>query len=259
METISACATVERRVWPHSMSSCHMSEEYANSPVTLRVPSGRSVDSPMPPLVCEPWVRLVGVPGACAVGPWSDRLSPGGRPRGGPRRGSSRSRCSGTGCRTAPRGCPRRTGCGLRSSSSSAATSRPGRAEAALDGAGVDERLLDRGEFGALAGLRVGAAWPATAGASWQVTCRRRRRRSRPRRAAWRSPRGPRRSRPRGPRPGRRRPGRSTPARRRGGPCRSRTRPARRRSWSPAGPCARAGRTAGSRPPTRRRPPADGR
>ena len=62
METISACATVERRVWPHSMSSCHMSEEYANSPVTLRVPSGRSVDSPMPPLVLEPWVILVGAP-----------------------------------------------------------------------------------------------------------------------------------------------------------------------------------------------------
>lgn len=61
METISACATVERSVWPHSMSSCHMSEEYANSPVTLRVPSGRSVDSPMPPLVGDPWVILVGV------------------------------------------------------------------------------------------------------------------------------------------------------------------------------------------------------
>src|ERR1044071_5396795 len=62
IETISACATVERRIWPQSMSSCHMSDEYANSPVTLRVPSGRSVDSPMPPLVCEPCVIFVGAP-----------------------------------------------------------------------------------------------------------------------------------------------------------------------------------------------------
>ena len=125
METISAWATVERRVWPHSMSSCHMSEEYANSPVTLRVPSGRSVDSPMPPLVAEPWVRLARGAGGRAAHRLRPPL-PGGRPRGGPRRGSSRSRCSGTGCRTAPRGCPRRSGDGLRSSSSSAATSRPG-------------------------------------------------------------------------------------------------------------------------------------
>lgn len=62
IETISACATVERRVWPQSMSSCHMSEEYANSPVTFRIPSGRSVDSPMPPLVRVPWLILVGEP-----------------------------------------------------------------------------------------------------------------------------------------------------------------------------------------------------
>ncbi len=61
METISAWATVLRRVWPQSMSSCHMSEEYANSPVTLRVPSGRRIDSPMPPLLCF-WVTFVGVP-----------------------------------------------------------------------------------------------------------------------------------------------------------------------------------------------------
>lgn len=62
METISAWATVERRVCPQSMSSCHMSEEYANSPVTFRMPSGRSVDSPMPPLVRVPWLMLVGEP-----------------------------------------------------------------------------------------------------------------------------------------------------------------------------------------------------
>lgn len=62
IETISACATVERRVWPQSMSSCHMSEEYANSPVTFRIPSGRIVDSPMPPLVRVPWLMLVGEP-----------------------------------------------------------------------------------------------------------------------------------------------------------------------------------------------------
>lgn len=67
IETISACATVLRRVWPHSMSSCHMSEEYANSPVTLRVPSGRSVDSPMLPLACF-WVTLVGVAGGNRTG-----------------------------------------------------------------------------------------------------------------------------------------------------------------------------------------------
>src|SRR3954449_11368610 len=79
MDTISACATVERRICPQSMSSCHMSDEYANSPVTLRVPSGRSVDSPMPPLDFEPWVTLVGVPRGAFLPGMSDRLSLSGR------------------------------------------------------------------------------------------------------------------------------------------------------------------------------------
>ena len=73
---------------------------------------------------------LVGVP----AGRWRSWLPapcvrpplPDGRPRGGPRRGSSRSRCSGTGCRRAPRGCPRRTARGCAPAVSSAATSRPG-------------------------------------------------------------------------------------------------------------------------------------
>ena len=81
IETISACATVERRICPQSMSSCHMSDEYANSPVTLRVPSGRSVDSPMPPLVWDPWVIFVGAPLVGIVRP----PLPAGRPPGGPR------------------------------------------------------------------------------------------------------------------------------------------------------------------------------
>lgn len=81
METISACATVERRICPQSMSSCHMSDAYANSPVTLRVPSGRSVDSPMPPLARVPWVMRVGTPSAAMLRP----PRTGGRPPGGPR------------------------------------------------------------------------------------------------------------------------------------------------------------------------------
>ena len=52
------------------------------------------------------------------------------------------------------------------------------------------------------------------------------------------------------PRPATRHAHTSTPSRR---PSTSRTRPARRRSWRRAGRAARAARTAGSRPPTRRR------
>ena len=64
--------------------------------------------------------------------------------RAAPRRGSSRSRCSGRGCRPAPRGSRRRRAPGRARSRSSVATIRPGRAEAALHGAGLDERLLHR-------------------------------------------------------------------------------------------------------------------
>ena len=64
---------------------------------------------------------------------------------------------------------------------------------------------------------------------------------------------GPRRSRSRRPRPVPRARGTSTRASRPGTPSTSRTRPARRRSSSPAGPSARAARTAGSHPPRRRR------
>ena len=65
-------------------------------------------------------------------------------PPAGPRRRSSRSRCSGRGCRRAPRGSRRRSASGLRASRSAVATTRPGRAEAALHRAGLDERLLHR-------------------------------------------------------------------------------------------------------------------
>ncbi|CAM5430807.1 hypothetical protein SGLAM104S_10642 [Streptomyces glaucescens] len=81
IDTISAWATVERRVWPQSMSSCHMSDANANSPVTLRVPSGRSVDAPMPPRAWEPWVSLVGAPVVGMVGPPLTTGTPPGEPR----------------------------------------------------------------------------------------------------------------------------------------------------------------------------------
>src|SRR3954468_7215522 len=151
MDTISACATVERRICPQSMSSCHMSDEYANSPVTLRVPSGRSVDSPMPPLVFEPWVILVGVPLGVDT---SDRLSlPGGREAdrvhdllvAGAAAQVARQRLADV--RVA------RVGVALQHLVGG--DQQPRRAEAALDGAGVDERLLDGGEFRALASVGV--------------------------------------------------------------------------------------------------------
>ena len=61
-----------------------------------------------------------------------------------PRPGSSRSRCTGTGCRPAPRGSPRRSGAGCASSRSCTGDDEAGRAEATLDRAGLDERLLHR-------------------------------------------------------------------------------------------------------------------
>src|SRR5260370_39887537 len=42
-----------RRVAPQSMSDIHRSEENANSPVTLSVPSGRSVLAPTPRSACS--------------------------------------------------------------------------------------------------------------------------------------------------------------------------------------------------------------
>ena len=39
-----------RSVAPHSMPSIHRSEEYANAPLTLSMPSGRLALSPTPPV-----------------------------------------------------------------------------------------------------------------------------------------------------------------------------------------------------------------
>src|SRR5689334_14852072 len=134
------------------MSSCHMSDEYANSPVTLRVPSGRSVDSPMPPLVCEPCVIFVGAP----LAGMSDPLGlPGGR---------QADRVHDLLVARAAAQVARQRLADVRVGRVRVALQhlvggdqQTGGAEAALDGAGVDERLLDGREFGALAGLRVGA------------------------------------------------------------------------------------------------------
>ena len=159
------------------------------------VPGGRLADSGAPERSC-----------CCCV------VVMRGRPRAGRHRRSSRSRCSGRGCRTAPRGSRRRSG-SARSSSAAVATTRPGRAEAALDGASTN------------------ACWtrwsPSSERSPSTVVTR---------------------ARPPAPRArGRRRRGR-----RRGGPSRSRTRPARRRSSSRAARACRAARSAGSRPPRRR-------
>ena len=59
-----------------------------------------------------------------------------------PRRGSSRSPCSGTGCRPAPRGSRRPSASGLRRQQVVGGDDQPRRAEAALHRAGVQERLL---------------------------------------------------------------------------------------------------------------------
>ena len=65
--------------------------------------------------------------------------------RGGPRRGSSGSRCSGRGCRRAPRGSSRRSG-RVALEQVGGGDDHPRRAEAALDRAGGEERLLHRVE-----------------------------------------------------------------------------------------------------------------
>src|SRR4051812_31214168 len=161
METISAWATGERRIWPHSMSSCHMSEEYANSPVTLSVPSGRSVDSPIPPAVWERCVTLNGMPVVRVSAMSSDPLA--GDRRGLAGRGEPHRVHDLLVARAAAQGAGEgladvRVGRGRGALQHLVGgDEQPGRAEAALHGARVDERLLDRGELGALAGLRVGA------------------------------------------------------------------------------------------------------
>ena len=142
------------------------------------------------------------------------------RPPAAPRPGSSRSRCSGTGCRPAPRGSPGRSAPGR--GPAGRARRRPDRACRIHTGRRrpSTNASLHRVELAApsaspstvthLAALRL--AGGDQAGAD---------RRRRP-----------------------------------GTPCTSRTRPARRRSSSRAGRAARAARTAGSRPARRRRPRA---
>ena len=67
-------------------------------------------------------------------------------PRAGRRRGSSRSPCTGRGCRRAPRGPRARRGTGSRSSRSVTATTSPGVQKPHCTAPAVDERLLDRVE-----------------------------------------------------------------------------------------------------------------
>ena len=55
-ESMFARGCGERSAIPQSMSSCHRSDEYANSPLTLRLPSGRSGEPPMPSL--EAWLMF---------------------------------------------------------------------------------------------------------------------------------------------------------------------------------------------------------
>ena len=109
----AGCAACGPRACPAAWRSL----EYANSPVTFGIPSARWTLSPTRPT-------------SRAVPELSNSLLLGirrsGRRPAGPRRGSSRSRCSGRGCRTAPRGSRRRSGAGLRSSRSTVATIRPG-------------------------------------------------------------------------------------------------------------------------------------
>ena len=112
---------------PHSMSAIHRSDENANSPVTFRVPSGRSTLAPTPlsgrPVIVagpgEPGDDVTRLPLRAprrSVAP-----SPAER-----RRESFRSRCTGTGCLPAPRGSAGPSGPGTRRSRSSAATISPG-------------------------------------------------------------------------------------------------------------------------------------
>ena len=116
IDRIRACGWGLRTVVPHSIPSAQRSDEYANSPLTFSLPSGRSTLSPMPSRI--PGDRTLAVP-VPLTRPPSPRLS-------ARRRGSSRSRCSGRGCRPAPRGSRARSAPGLRASRSWVATIRPG-------------------------------------------------------------------------------------------------------------------------------------
>ncbi len=67
IERIAACGCGLRRVVPHSIPSAHRSDEYANSPFTLSLPSGRSALSPMPSRI--PGDRTSAVPVALTRSP----------------------------------------------------------------------------------------------------------------------------------------------------------------------------------------------
>ena len=86
-------------------------------------------------------------------------------PPAGPRRRSSRSRCSGRGCRTAPRGSRPRSGSARAPEQVGGRDDEAGRAEAALDGARLDERLLHAVQ------RRRSPARPSTVTTSWPSAC----------------------------------------------------------------------------------------
>ena len=100
-------------------------------PCTLGVPSGRTGLSPTRPPADPP--RTVAGPGgrsrvarAGGQGAGDGRRRDARPPPARPRRGCGRSRCSGTGCRPAPRGTSSGPGSGTRSSRSWMATTNPG-------------------------------------------------------------------------------------------------------------------------------------
>ena len=109
IETMRACACGLRSVAPCNIPGTLRSLEYANSPLTLGTPSGRSTISPMRPRT------------SCVVLTRATPPRPGVRPRR-----CARSRCNGRGCPTAPRGCRPRSATGRCSSSATVATTRPG-------------------------------------------------------------------------------------------------------------------------------------
>ena len=133
---------------PHSMPSAHRSRRTRTRPAPWGRRRGGRRSSPMPP-----GATSRSLPVAC-VGHGSSSVTrrPRSRTAVRPPRGCGRSRCSGTGCPTAPRGSRARSGVGLRSSRSCTAIDQAGRAEPALHRALVDERLLHVGERAALGG-----------------------------------------------------------------------------------------------------------
>ena len=198
MPRIRACGCGLRTVTPQSIPSACRSVAYANCPFTFGSASLRTSSSPTRP------AHELDRRRACSCDPAS------GPRRCGRRRGSSRSRCSGRGCRPAPRGSRRPTASATRSSRSCAAITSPG---------------VQKPHWTA----------PASTNASCTGSSRPSRRQpldgddaaslrlARPRRGTRR------------------------PARRRGRPSTNRTRPARRRPSSRAGRAARAAASAGSR------------